>query len=168
VQAPPEGERLRQVRLPVFSDLIAGRAYGTSANGIPGASRQRISLLNVSISARQSNPSTGRNGTADPIAESPLTGLLPGTTSTSLAELAPERGGRQGNKSVAEATAGCAHILHSIRGGRRSTKKNFVGMTLAVVMEQSLVLVVPCGDSSSGGSEPGYLKTSDQIKTKSS
>ena len=48
-------------------------------------------------------------------------------------ELAPERGGRHGNKSAAGASAGCARRPHSNRGGHRSRKKNLIEMTLAAL-----------------------------------
>ena len=37
------------------------------------------------------------------------------------------------NRTAAGAIAGCDQTLHSIPGGRRSMKKNFVAMTLAAV-----------------------------------
>jgi hypothetical protein len=48
-------------------------------------------------------------------------------------EPAPARGGRQGSKTAAGVTGGCDQTPRSNLGGRRSTKKNFVGMTLAAV-----------------------------------
>ena len=43
----------------------------------------------------------------------------------------PETGDMRKNRSAAAATAGCGGIPRITPGDRRSTKKNFLGMTLA-------------------------------------
>src|SRR5262249_45407378 len=47
--------------------------------------------------------------------------------------LAPARDDRRGNRTAARVIAGCGRTPRSIPGGHMSTKKNFVGMTLAAV-----------------------------------